>query len=320
MRQYLLRRLLLFFPTLVVASLAIFIIMRMLPGDVALLILGGQDANSPVAAQQLEAYRQALGLNDPYPVQYAGWVWSLLNGTWGGASLFDRESVGAIIARRLPVTLQLAAYAVIISALISIPLGVIAAVRQDRWPDYLVRVITIAGNAMPNFWIALLVLLSLSLYLAWAPPVFYKNLWEDPATHLQKVLFPTLILAWGFSANVTRVTRASMLEVLRQDYVRTAQAKGLAGKVVLLRHALRNALMPVITLSGLQLAGLLGGTVILETIFGLPGLGQGIVLAASTRDYPVIQSLVMLLVFMMLALNLVIDACYGFIDPRVSYR
>ncbi len=320
MRQYLLRRLLLFFPTLAVASMAIFVIMRLLPGDVALLILGGSDASGDLATQQLDAYRQALGLNDPYPLQYIHWIWSLVDGSFGGASLFDRESVGAIIGRRLPVTLQLAGYAVIMSALVSVPLGVIAAMSRDRWPDYLVRVMTIAGNAVPNFWVALLVLLALSLYFSWSPPVFYKNLWDDPATHLQKVIWPTLILAWGFSANVTRVTRASMLEVLRQDYVRTAQAKGLTTAVVVSRHALRNALMPVITLSGLQLAGLLGGTVILETIFSLPGLGQGIVLAASTRDYPVIQGLVMLLVFIMLSLNLIVDSLYAFIDPRISYR
>ncbi len=319
MQQYLVRRLMLFVPTLFVASVAIFVVMRLLPGDVAQLILGG-DASSPSAQQQIETYREALGLNDPYPVQYARWAFSMINGSFGGESLVDRESLSAIIGRRLPVTLQLAFYAMIISAIVSIPLGILAAVHQDRWVDYLVRVVTIAGNAVPNFWIALLVLLGLSLWFLWTPPVFYKNLWDDPSTHVQKVLWPTLILAWGFSANVTRVTRASMLEVLRQDYVRTARAKGLTDRVVVSRHALQNALMPVITLSGLQLAGLLGGTVVLETIFGLPGIGQGIVLAATTRDYPVIQSLVMLLVLMMLGLNLVIDLCYGIIDPRLSYR
>jgi peptide/nickel transport system permease protein len=319
MQQYLLRRVLLFVPTLFVASLAIFVVMRLLPGDVAMLILGG-DASSPSAQQQIESYRETLGLNDPYPVQYARWAWSMLNGSFGGDSLMDREPLAAIIGRRLPVTLQLAFYAVVMSAIVSVPLGIVAAVRQDRWPDYVVRVMTIAGNAVPNFWVALLALLALSLYFLWTPPVFYKNLWEDPSLHLQKMVWPALILAWGFSANVTRVTRASMLEVLRQDYVRTARAKGLADNVVVWRHALQNALMPVITLSGLQLAGLLGGTVILETIFGLPGIGQGIVLAANTRDYPVIQSLVMLLVLMMLGLNLLIDICYGVIDPRLSYK
>ena len=319
MQQYLFRRLLLFAPTLVIASLAIFVIMRLLPGDVALIILGG-DASSPNALQQVEAYREALGLRDPFVVQYGRWLWSMVVGSFGGASLVDHEALTAIIGRRLPVTVQLSCYAIILSMVVAIPLGILAALRQDRWPDYLVRVVTIAGNAVPHFWLALVVLLVLSVNFNWAPPVFYKNLWEDPGSHFQKAFWPTVILAWGFSANVARVTRASMLEVLRQDYVRTALAKGLAGGAVVWRHALRNALMPVLTLSGLQLAGLLGGTVILESIFGMPGVGQGIVLAANSRDYPVIQSLVMLLVFMMLALNLAIDIAYAAIDPRIHYR
>ena len=319
MQQYILRRLALFVPTLLLASLAIFAIMRALPGDVALVILGGE-AGTPMAEGQLEAYREALGLRDPLPVQYGKWVWSLVNGEFGGRSLADREAIGAILARRLPVTLQLAAYALVLSMVVSIPLGIIAAVHQDRWPDYLVRIVTLSGHALPNFWLALMILLILSVQFTWSPPVFYKNLWEDPAIHLQKAIWPALVLAWGFSANITRITRSNMLEVLRQDYVRTARAKGLVEKVVVSKHALQNALIPVLTLSGLQLAGLLGGTVILESIFGMPGIGQGIVHAATTRDYPVIQTLAMLLVLLMLFLNLIIDLCYAAVDPRISYQ
>lgn len=319
MQQYILRRLVLFLPTLVLASLATFFIMRALPGDVALIILGGE-ANSPAALEQVEQYREALGLRDPLPVQYGRWVWSLVNGEFGGRSLVDRESIGAILARRLPVTLQLAFYALVISMAVSVPLGIVAAVYQDRWPDYLVRVVTLTGHSLPNFWMALVLLLVLSVQFAWSPPVYYKNLWEDPGLHLQKAIWPALVLAWGFSANITRITRSNMLEVLRQDFVRTARAKGLMEQVVVSKHALQNALIPVLTLSGLQLAGLLGGTVILESIFGMPGIGQGIVLAANTRDYPVIQTLAMLLVFMMLCLNLLVDLCYAAIDPRISYQ
>lgn len=319
MQQYILRRLALFVPTLLLASLAIFAIMRALPGDVALVILGGE-AGSAMAEGQLEAYREALGLRDPLPVQYGKWLWSLVNGEFGGRSLADREAIGSILARRLPVTLQLAAYALIISMVVSIPLGIIAAVHQDKWPDYLVRIVTLSGHALPNFWLALMLLLVLSVQFTWSPPVFYKNLWEDPVIHLQKAIWPALVLAWGFSANITRITRSNMLEVLRQDYVRTARAKGLVEKVVVSKHALQNALIPVLTLSGLQLAGLLGGTVILESIFGMPGIGQGIVHAATTRDYPVIQTLAMLLVLLMLFLNLVIDLCYAAVDPRISYQ
>ncbi len=319
MQQYILRRLILFGPTLLLASLAIFTIMRALPGDVALVILGGE-ASSAMATEQLEAYREALGLRDPLPVQYGKWVWSLVNGEFGGRSLADREPIGGILARRLPVTLQLAAYALVLSMIVSIPLGIIAAVRQDKWPDYLVRIVTLSGHALPNFWLALMLLLFLSVQFAWSPPVFYKNLWEDPVLHLQKAIWPALVLAWGFSANITRITRSNMLEVLGQDFVRTARAKGLVEKVVVSKHALQNALIPVLTLSGLQLAGLLGGTVILESIFGMPGIGQGIVLAANSRDYPVIQTLAMLLVLLMLCLNLLVDLCYAVVDPRISYK
>jgi peptide/nickel transport system permease protein len=318
-QQYILRRLVLFIPTLLLASLAIFLIMRALPGDVALIILGG-DANTPAAQEQVEAYRVALGLRDPLPVQYGRWLWTLVDGEFGGRSLADREQISTILARRVPVTLQLALYALVLSMAVSVPLGVIAAVYQDRWPDYLVRVTTITGQSLPNFWIALVILLVLSVQFSWSPPVFYKNLWEDPGVHLQKAIWPALVLAWGFSANITRITRSNMLEVLRQDFVRTARAKGLVERVVVSKHALQNAMLPVLTLSGLQFAGLLGGTVILESIFGLPGIGQGIVLAANTRDYPVIQTLAMLLVLMMLCLNLLIDLAYAVIDPRISYR
>ena len=319
MRQYLARRALLFIPTLFLASLAIFGAMRVLPGDVALAILGAEEGGDDDALEQVEALREELGLTDPLPVQYVRWAWSMVNGEFGGKSLADKESLRTIIALRLPVTFQLASYAILITIIFSVPLGILAAIHQDKWPDYLVRVMTIAGHAVPNFWIALLLILSISIYLNWSPPVIYENLWENPSEHLQLVIWPTLILAWGFSSNVARVTRSNMLEVLRQDYIRTARSKGLQEKGVIWRHALKNALIPVVTVSGLQLAAVLGGTVILETIYGMPGLGQGVVEAAFRRDYPVIQSLVMVLVFIVLSLNLLTDLLYAFIDPRISY-
>ncbi len=318
MTEYLTRRLLLFIPTLVLGSLAIFALMRVLPGDVALIIVGGEGTD-PGAAQQLDRIREQLGLKDPLPIQYAHWLWAMLDGEFGGKSLVSQEPLASIIGRRLPVTLLLACYAISISIIISIPMGIIAAVHQNRWPDYLVRIITIAGNAIPNFWLGLVVLLALVVFFTWGPPVYYKGPLEDPATHFQKAIWPALVLAWGFSANITRVTRASMLEVLRQDYVRTARSKGLAESRVLWQHALRNALIPVVTLAGLQLAGLLSGAVVLEAIFGMPGVGEGILLAIRSRDYPVVQSLAMLLVFLMLSLNLLTDFLYAFIDPRISY-
>ena len=319
MRAYLARRVLLFIPTLLLASLGVFLLMRVLPGDVAVVIVGGEGAD-PNAVQQLDRIRDQLGLKEPLPVQYGRWLIAMVDGEFGGKSLVSQEPLANIIGRRFPVTLLLASYAIALSVLVSIPLGIIAAVHQNRWPDYVVRILTIAGNAIPNFWLALVLLLVLVVFFAWGPPVYYKSPLEDPSTHFQKALWPALVLAWGFSANITRVTRASMLEVLRQDYVRTARSKGLEEHAVLWRHALRNALIPVITLAGLQLAGLLSGTVILEAIFGMPGVGEGMLLAIRARDYPVVQSIAMLLVFLMLALNLVTDFLYAFIDPRISYQ
>ncbi|MSQ28153.1 MAG: ABC transporter permease [Dehalococcoidia bacterium] len=320
MRQYVTRRLLLFVPTLLLASIGIFLMMRVIPGDVAQVILGGDRGGDAAGSQeQLESLRRELGLSDPLPVQYAAWAWSMVNGEFGGKSLIGRDPLSEIIARRWPVTFQTAFYAIILAVVVSIPFGVIAAVRQDAWPDYLVRLMTISGTAVPNFWLALVAILVLAVAFEWTPPLRYVSLWQNPFDHLQKVALPVLVLSWGLSSNITRITRSSMLEVMRQDYIRTARSKGLQEQGVLWRHALRNALIPVITLSGLQLAGLLSGTVILENIFGLPGIGQGIVLAAMQRDLPVVQSLAMILVFTMLCLNLVIDLMYSAIDPRIKY-
>ena len=318
MREYVARRVLLFIPTLLIASLTIFMLMRVLPGDVATVIAGTADSEAGSDSAELEQIREELGLNDPLPVQYGRWIWSMVNGEFGGESLWDGESLRGVIGRRLPVTLQLALYTLLIST-VSIPLGILAALNRDRWPDYLIRVMTIAGVAIPNFWIALMLILGLVLYFSWTPPLIYDNLWESPGLHMQKMIWPALTLAWGYSSYVTRIVRSNVLEVMPMEYIRTAWSKGLSSKIVVWRHVLRNALIPVITLAGLQLAALLSGTVILESIFGLPGIGQGIVLGAQTRDYPVVQSLAMVLVFLMLGVNLIVDLVYGWIDPRISY-
>ena len=208
---------------------------------------------------------------------------------------------------------------ILLSVLLSIPLGVAASLYQNRWLDYLIRSTSIAGHALPSFWLAMLVLLVLSVWLSWSPPIFYTNLWDDPWAYAQKAAWPAIILAWGFSSNLIRVTRSNMLEVLRQDYVRTARSKGLPERLIVYRHALRNALLPIVTVVGIQVGTLLSGAVVLEGIFGLPGLGQGIVLAANVRDYPVIQSLTMLMVATMLGLNLIVDLIYAVADPRVRF-
>ena len=319
MQGYIIRRLLLFVPTIIIASLIVFGIMRVIPGDVALIILGASGETGQFDDKQYEALKKQLGLNDNLAVQYGRWSWSMVSGGFGGRSLESNLPIGEIVARRLPVTLQLTIYAMGISILLSIPLGVFAAIWQDRFPDYAVRVFSIAGLSVPNFYLALLAILALSTWFNWTPPLVYKNIWENPVDHILKMMWPTLVMAWGYSSYIVRVTRSNMLEVLRQDYIRTARSKGLGETIVLWRHALRNALIPVITIAGIYVGTLLGGTVVLERIFSLPGIGNGIVVAATGRDYPLVQSLATLLVMIMLTINLLVDLLYLVVDPRISY-
>ncbi len=320
MQRYIIRRLSLYIPTLLMASLMIFGIMRYLPGDVALIILGGDAEESMTfTGTAYENLRAQLGLDEPLPVQYGKWLWSMVSGEFGGESLQTDEPIRSMIARRVPVTLQLGALTLFIGLSVSLPMGVVAAVRQDKWADYVVRTAAYLGNAMPNFWVALLVILGLVTYFQWSPPVIYENLWDDPGVHLQIIIWPALVLSWGWTASIARMTRSTMLETLRQDYIRTARSKGLNERVVLWQHAMKNALIPVITVAGLQVESVLSGSLILENIFGVPGIGQGVVAAASARDYPVIQSLTMLLVFIALSINLLVDLAYAFVDPRIKY-
>ncbi len=290
--------------------------MRMLPGDIVSWILsgGGEAVHS---AEVREALRQELGLNDHLVVQYGRWLWSMVNGEFGGRSLVNGQPIATIVARQFPVTLLLVTYAVTLSVIVSVPLGVLAAWKRNRWQDYLVRLITIPGQALPNFWSALLILLGLVIIFQWSPPIVYTSPREDVWTHFQIIFLPVLLLAWEHSSHIVRVTRAYILEVIHKNYILSARAKGLSQRHILLRHALRNALVPIVTILGLQLGWLLSGTLILESIFGLPGLGGGLVQAALVRDYTVIQSLATLLVFIMLSVNLIIDLIYGVIDPRI---
>ena len=318
MQKYLLRRILLFFPTLFIASLIIFGIMRVIPGDVARFLLG-EDEQS-YTQEQLEELREQLGLNDPLFVQYGKWAWSMVSGGFGGESLVDNEDISDMVLRRFPISIQLTVLTLVMALGVSLPLGIAAALYQDKAPDYVLRSIAILGLAMPNFWVALLTIQFLVIIFHWSPPFIYTNIWEDPVHHLQMTFWPALVLAWGYSSNLVRITRSSMLEVLRQDYIRTAQAKGLSSRSVVWVHALRNALIPFITQAGGLLGTLLSGTIILENIFAIPGLGQGIIQAATTNDYPVIQSLVMVLTVIVLTVNLLVDLTYAVIDPRISYR
>ena len=319
MQGYLVRRLFLFIPTLLIASAIVFGVMNVIPGDVALSILAS-DESVPFTEEDLENLKEELGLNDPLLLQYVKWAWSMLSGEFGGESLQSGEPIREMVARRFPVTVQLALLTLAITLLISLPLGVIAALYQDRWQDYVIRSLTILGLAMPNFWVALLVLLGLVLFFTWSPPIIYENFWESPSTNFQIMIWPAVVLAWGASSFLARVTRAQVLEVLRQDYIRTARSKGLGESTVIVRHVMRNSLIPVITVLGGYLDAQLSGTVILENIFGVPGIGQGIVDGANFRDWPVITSLGMILVLITLTINLMIDLIYVGLDPRISYK
>ena len=315
MYRYIAWRLALIVPTVLAASTVIFLVMRVLPGDITLVISGDVAVNPEVR----ETLREELGLNDSLHIQYGRWLWSMVNGEFGGRSLESQEAIGSMIGRQLPVTLLLTGYTILLSIVVSVPLGVLAATWKDRWPDRLVRVTTLGGLALPHLWIALLVLLGLLLLFRWSPPIIYDAPWTHPWSHLQLMTWPALILAWEYSSHLVRVTRSSMLESFSQAYVTTARSKGLPGYAVVLRHVLPNALIPPVTMLGLQIGMLISGALILETIFGLPGIGRGLVKAAVSRDYPVIQSLATLLVFLSLVVNLIVDMLYKFIDPRVSY-
>ncbi len=316
--SYLLGRLALIVPTALLASMIVFGIMRVLPGDVAATILsgGGETTHSP---EVREALREELGLNDHWLRQYGAWLWDMVNGNFGGDSLIDNQSIRSQLARQLPITGLLALYTLAASILIWVPLGIIASWQRDRWPDYLIRLIALPGQAVPSFLLALLAILGLLLLFGWSPPIVYTGPFDDPWNHTLMVFWPVLLLTWEFGAHIVRVTRASMLDTLSQPYIVVAQAKGLPERTVLLGHALRNALLPIITVLGVQFGALLGGTLILESIFGLPGIGRGLVDAALARDFPVVQSLVTLLVVAMLLVNLLLDLAYARADPRVSY-
>jgi len=314
MSKYILRRLLLLVPTLIGMSLLIFAMLRLLPGDVVDLMTGGDIAAS---ADQKQALREALGLNDPLPVQYAKWAAALTQGDLG-QSLRTREPIAAILMRALPVTLEIALLAMLMTLVMAIPLGVVSAVRPDASVDYGSRVAGLIGLSIPNFWLATLVLLFTSVWFHWVPPVNYVSPFADPLGNLTQMLIPAAALALREIATVMRMTRAMMLEVLRQDFVRTARAKGVGEQLVVYRHALRNALIPVVSVIGFQVGALMGGSAIVEVIFGLNGVGNTLVQGIFNRDYPLIQASALFLATVFVVVNLCVDVLYGYLDPRVK--
>jgi peptide/nickel transport system permease protein len=287
---------------------------RLLPGDAVTMMM--QDYGS--YARDADDLRAQLGLSRPFPIQYATWLGGVARGDFG-RSLRDQTPIAQDLGRRLPVTFELGALGLAISLLIAIPLGVYSAVRQDTLSDYLARSLAIAMLAIPGFWLATLAITLPSLWFRWTPPLRYTRLQDDPTTNLSQLLLPALILGIGLSGGLMRLTRAQMLEVLRHEYVRTARAKGLGERAVVVRHALRNAIVPVVTLLGLQVTVLISGTVVLESIFVIPGMGRYLLEALNNRDYPVVQAVVLLFATLVILVNLVVDLLYAWLDPRVRY-
>ena len=318
MRTYLAKRLLLIVPTLFGVAAVVFLIMRVIPGDVTLLILGG-DQTGRIDPQQLAAMRHQLGLDQPLAVQFGAWLWGVLRLDFG-TSLWTGQPVIEEVLIRLPLSLEVAILATIVSVLLAIPLGMLAAVRQDTWVDYVIRVVSIGGQAIPSFWVGILVILFLVIYFGWGPPLEFTPPWVDPWANFQQLIWPVLTIGYRYAAVTTRMTRSTVLEVLREDYIRTAWAKGLRERSVVIRHALKNAMLPVITLVGTEFAFLIGGLVVTETVFTLNGVGRFVVDAVAHRDYPVVQALVFLIALCFVIVNLLIDLTYAWLDPRIRYH
>jgi len=315
MSRYLLKRLVLMIPTLIGTSLIIFVLLRLLPGDIVDILFGG---DPQVSQQTIDQIRESMGLNKPLIVQYADWAGGLLRGN-AGVSMRSGIPVSETIVRSMPVTMQLAVMAMLFAALIAVPMGVLSAVRRNGASDMVARVVGLIGLSFPAFWLATMFLLISSTVFRWVPPLKWVAPWEDLGRNMQIMIVPSLLLALQPMAVIMRMTRASMLEVLRQDYIRTAYAKGLRDRVVLARHALQNAFIPVLTVMGVQFGALMGGSVIIEQIFSLPGVAFFLLSGIYNRDYPVVQSTVLFLSLLFILVNLVVDLLYGYVDPRIRY-
>ena len=313
--QYLARRLALSVLVLFGVSILIFTIVRLLPGDVIDMMIGTEGSMS---ASQQRTVRERYGLNDSWPVQYVRWMGGILQGNLG-TSFRTGQAVLPLIAARLPTTLELALLAVLLSSAIAIPLGVVSALARNGWTDLSARLLGLIGLSVPNFWLATILILVASFWFRWSPALIYVPPTQDLLGNLQQMLLPTVSLAVFLTAIVMRMTRSTVLEVLGEDYVRTAFAKGLHDRVVLIRHVLRNALIPVVTIIGLQAGTLLGGVVVIEQLFGLPGLGWTLLNGIYQRDYPVVQGTVLFFALVFALTNLLVDLTYSQLDPRIKY-
>jgi peptide/nickel transport system permease protein len=322
MHKYFLKRLFLVVPTLFGAALLVFLLMRLVPGDMCLVRL--MEDGVEVSDRDLALCRAEHGLDQPLAVQFLAFTWDMARLDFG-QSMWTGKPIWHEIGLRFELTMQLALMTLPIAVLIAIPLGVLSAVKRQTWVDYIVRSLAIAGEAVPSFWLGIMIIIGLLLVskaltgTPWMPPIYYVPLWEDPLYNLSQLIFPALATGYRSSAVITRMTRSAMLEVLREDYVRTARAKGLTEYTIRLRHALKNAMLPVVTLIGIEFAFLIGGLVVTEQVFNLNGLGQLVVDAVEVHDYALTEALVMLIVFAFIVINFFVDMCYGWLDPRIRY-
>ena len=319
MRQYALRRIGLFIPTLILTTLIVFVLFFLVPGDAAMVILTGEEGAGAVTDEDIARMRHELGLDRPIHVQYGSWIWGILRGDLG-TSIWYQTPVIDELKDKFVVTVELSIFGIAMAFVMAVPLGIISAVKQDSWPDYVSRIVSLVGIALPTFWLSILIVYFLAYTFNWLPPLGYASLWEDPWLNLEQLFFPALAIAFHDLAFTARVTRSSMLEVLREDYMRTARAKGLKEMAVVGRHALKNAILPVVTVSGYQFARALGGVIIVETIFVVPGLGRFVIESILHRDFVVLQAVIVLTAAVVLTLNLVIDLLYGVLDPRIRYQ
>ena len=315
MGKYFVKRVLLLIPTILLVCVIVFVLMRMIPMDAVATLQQKLSANGTYVDE--EYVRQLLGLDKPAVQQFFIWIGDVLRGDLGD-SYFDHTTVNSILANKLPVTLELGILSLVITNLISIPLGLFCAARQDSISDYTIRVISTILIALPVFWIATLVLIYPNLWWGWAPTVTYVPIWEDPIQNLSMFLLPALLSAIGQAGIQMRTIRTMTLEVMRQDYIRTAWAKGVPERRVLFKYAFRNSMIPIITMIGGSVAMMIGGNVVMENIFNIPGLGQAMVAALNSRDYPIVQGCVLVLSLFVMCINLIVDLAYKWIDPRVT--
>ncbi|MBM3569196.1 MAG: ABC transporter permease [Alphaproteobacteria bacterium] len=317
MLRYAVQRLLLTVPTLIGVAVLVFFVLRVVPGDVVEVKLRGD--GGAVAQETIEAERKRLGLDRPLARQFVDWMVGLATLDLGTSMWTDRPVIDEI-ATRLELSLQVAIMATLVAVLIAIPMGTAAALLRDTWIDYVVRIVTIAGLAVPSFWLGMLIMIGLLTAFSWLPPITFTPLWKDPAANLAQLIWPAMAVGYRYAAVVARLVRSSLLEVLNEDYIRTARAKGVMERLVVGRHALRNALLPAITVIGLEFAFLIGGLVVTEQVFNLNGIGKLFVQSVSRNDFTLIQGMVMLIASFYVLVNLAVDMLYAVFDPRIRYR